>query len=200
MKGMSRWVWGSMPPGITYWPDASITRLPSGAFEEGAIKRGRGAVGRQAERCSPAVHTGMYGIQYVLWSGQGCSQQVGAHLSMCHDGTANPLRTHAHLHVWLHSFDQSIADEYVCLELLVMIDNHATLRIIRGGHGEEGGVWQQLMSSGEGFWGRLAACVHRGSTAALAVQESLSGVQWLAWLGRKAVHMQRPVCQHGQHE
>ena len=107
---------------------------------------------------------------------------------------------HAHLYVWLHSLDQSIADEYVCLELLVMIDNHATLRIIRRGHGEVGGVWQQLMSGGEGFWGRLAACVHRGSTAALAVQESLSGVQWLAWLGRKAVHMQRPVCQHGQHE
>ena len=25
-NGMSRWVWTSMPPGMTYWPDASIVR------------------------------------------------------------------------------------------------------------------------------------------------------------------------------
>ena len=30
MKGSSIWVWGSMPPGITYWPPASTVLAPAG--------------------------------------------------------------------------------------------------------------------------------------------------------------------------
>jgi len=33
MKGNSIWVWGSMPPGITSWPVASITSASAGAPE-----------------------------------------------------------------------------------------------------------------------------------------------------------------------
>lgn len=34
MKGSCMWVCGSMPPGITYWPPASTTVVPAGAFSQ----------------------------------------------------------------------------------------------------------------------------------------------------------------------
>ena len=37
MKGSSMWVWASMPPGNTYWPEASMTSLSAGTTRSGPI-------------------------------------------------------------------------------------------------------------------------------------------------------------------
>lgn len=117
INGMARWVWGSMPPGITSLPAALRVRVP-----------GRSPCRPQGRR----------------WVGK-CAPQGRSNTSRCLDhhpiasrcchwcgttaGYAARRRSllAPHLQAWPHSQDGAITDQHICLELPVSIDHSATL-------------------------------------------------------------------------